>query len=122
VGISGRAIGGAVTRAPGGGGIGGKARLGGGGGGPVRTAAGALFVGGRTGGLMRAFSRASGAPAGFRGGNVMRTVSFFGSFSSLMRGLGGRKPAGTAENCHSFTCAARSFCASEPATRYATRS
>jgi hypothetical protein len=82
-GIGGRAIGGRVTALEGGGGIGGMARFGAPGGGD-----GGPLLGGRGGRLMRTVSlEPDWASPGFAagvGGSVMRTVSFFGSFRSLM--------------------------------------
>jgi hypothetical protein len=109
VGIGGRAIGGGATGVDGGFGISGAADFGaaapaaggrggstwggagrgalaegaaGRGGFAIGGAGGAPIDGGRAGRLILTVSRASGGFAGPRGGRVMRTVSFFGSFRS----------------------------------------
>ncbi|HEX8280031.1 MAG TPA: hypothetical protein VF551_01530, partial [Chthoniobacterales bacterium] len=79
VGMGGRAMGGALTGEDGADGASGVERFGGSGGAP--------FPGAFGGRLMRTVSRPSAASpglAGARGGNVIRTVSFFGSFRSLI--------------------------------------
>ena len=82
VGIGGRAMGGGGTERAGAFGIGGRAIFGGSGAAPL--------AGERTGKLIRALSRIPlSSPmvfGGVRGGKVIRTVSFFGSFRSLIPG------------------------------------